>query len=412
MLSVRGCPRHVLDRFVEQIPGTCIALVNGESPPNLVVSGHPIDLHKLQSLLATIQADAADSQVRVPFSKRKLEFSTSYLPVTAPFHSPLLAAAIPLIRADLARLQITLSAKDLAIPVLSTADGMNLQLDPEVDGPTLLSRLVEMQCIRPVQWAVICRSLLAQPTTTNAPSASQCPFVFPCPITHVLDFGPGGSRGIARLTAQNLEGKGVQVMLACEWRHASDSEDVSGEASAVGNTSDAAPSSAVGALCPRRSIPGLSMLLDTRAERRPIAVDWAKQYGARVSSELGTSSSGGGGKFLLVNKWTEMVGRPPVMVAGMTPSTVGEVFVSAIASAGYVVELAGGGQISESMFRERIVSLTGRLPPGHGITVNLLFLNPRLWAFQFPMSIRMRKEGYPIEALTIAAGVPSLEKGA
>jgi hypothetical protein len=32
-----------------------------------------------------------ESQARIPFSKRKKQFSTKYLPVTAPFHSQFLA---------------------------------------------------------------------------------------------------------------------------------------------------------------------------------------------------------------------------------------------------------------------------------------------------------------------------------
>ncbi len=47
---------------------------------------------------------------------------------------------------------------------------------------------------------------------------------------------------------------------------------------------------------------------------------------------------------------------------------------------------------------------------GYGITVNLLFLNPRLWSFQYPMLEKLRDEGYPIEGACIAAGVPSPDK--
>jgi fatty acid synthase subunit beta len=45
-----------------------------------------------------------------------------------------------------------------------------------------------------------------------------------------------------------------------------------------------------------------------------------------------------------------------------------------------------------------------------GIHVNILFLNPKLWGFQYPSCIQMRQEGIPIDSITIAAGVPSLEK--
>jgi enoyl reductase-like protein len=38
-----------------------------------------------------------------------------------------------------------------------------------------------------------------------------------------------------------------------------------------------------------------------------------------------------------------LLGKPPIMVAGMTPTTVKGGFVSAILDAGFHVELAGGG---------------------------------------------------------------------
>jgi fatty acid synthase subunit beta len=38
-----------------------------------------------------------------------------------------------------------------------------------------------------------------------------------------------------------------------------------------------------------------------------------------------------------------LLGKPPIMVAGMTPTTVKAGFVSAVLEAGYHVELAGGG---------------------------------------------------------------------
>jgi len=78
MLSVRGLPLATLKKFLAQVSGTYVALINGEAPSNIVVSGHPVSLYRLQSLLATVQADSTQSQARIPFSKRKLEFSTSF----------------------------------------------------------------------------------------------------------------------------------------------------------------------------------------------------------------------------------------------------------------------------------------------------------------------------------------------
>jgi len=50
-----------------------------------------------------------------------------------------------------------------------------------------------------------------------------------------------------------------------------------------------------------------------------------------------------------------------------------------------------------------------KIQPGESITVNILFLNAHQWGFQYPLVQAMRREGYPIDGVCIAAGVPSLE---
>jgi enoyl reductase-like protein len=73
------------------------------------------------------------------------------------------------------------------------------------------------------------------------------------------------------------------------------------------------------------------------------------------------------------------------------------------------VELAGGGQHTESILRDRVKKVMELISAGEGITLNILFLNARLWGFQYPAVQAMRKEGIPMEGVCIAAGVPSLE---
>lgn len=62
-----------------------------------------------------------------------------------------------------------------------------------------------------------------------------------------------------------------------------------------------------------------------------------------------------------------------------------------------------------TIFKDRISLLLTKLKPGAGIAINLLYLNAKQWAFQFPLCCQLRKEGYPIESLTVAAGIPSLD---
>jgi fatty acid synthase subunit alpha, fungi type len=99
-----------------------------------------------------------------------------------------------------------------------------------------------------------------------------------------------------------------------------------------------------------------------------------------------------------------------VMVAGMTPTTANAPFVSAFTNAGFHGELAAGGLPREEIMRETISTVVQNIASGDGVHLNLLFLNSKLWGFQFPLVKNLRQEGVPIDSITIAAGVPSLEK--
>ena len=100
------------------------------------------------------------------------------------------------------------------------------------------------------------------------------------------------------------------------------------------------------------------------------------------------------------------------MVAGMTPSTVKGGFVSAVLSAGYHVELAGGGHYNAAALRSKVAEIQSKIPAGVGITLNALYINPRQFGFQFPLWQEMRREGLPVEGFCVAAGIPSTEKAA
>ena len=108
-------------------------------------------------------------------------------------------------------------------------------------------------------------------------------------------------------------------------------------------------------------------------------------------------------------KWTRRLKMPCVMIAGMTPTTSlnGVNLVAAAANAGYWAELAGGGLPRAHIFRERVEMLCSKLNPGIGFYVNLLYLNTKQWRFQFPLTLKLREEGFPVLGITIGAGVRS-----
>jgi len=100
------------------------------------------------------------------------------------------------------------------------------------------------------------------------------------------------------------------------------------------------------------------------------------------------------------------------MVAGMTPTTVKAGFVSAVLSAGYHIELAGGGHYNANALRSKVAEIQAKIPAGVGITLNALYINQRQFGFQFPLWQEMRREGLPVEGFCVAAGIPSTEKAA
>ncbi|MDT7766835.1 MAG: fatty acid synthase, bacteria type, partial [Mycobacterium sp.] len=118
------------------------------------------------------------------------------------------------------------------------------------------------------------------------------------------------------------------------------------------------------------------------------------------------------GSVKLSTKFTRLTGRSPILLAGMTPTTVDAKIVAAAANAGHWAELAGGGQVTEEIFEARIAELTGLLEPGRAVQFNSLFLDPYLWKLQVGgkrLVQRARQSGAPIDGVVVSAGIPDLE---
>ena len=82
------------------------------------------------------------------------------------------------------------------------------------------------------------------------------------------------------------------------------------------------------------------------------------------------------GSVKLSTKFTRLTGRSPILLAGMTPTTVDAKIVAAAANAGHWAELAGGGQVTEQIFENRIAELTTLLEPGRAIQFNYAVPRP------------------------------------
>ena len=352
MLSIRDLPRSVVQKHIdttnEHLPeGRHIGISLVNSARNFVVTGPPMSLYGLNLQLRKVKAPTGLDQTRVPFTERKVRFVNRFLPITAPFHSPYLVEAINHLESDLK--DVVMKADDLGIPVYDTNTGDDIRDKHEKN---IVPSLVRMICKDPVNWE----------KATVMPNA-----------THILDFGPGGISGLGVLTNRNKDGTGVRVILA---------GTMDGTNTEVGYKPE---------------------IFDRDAEHAvKYAVDWVKEFGPKLAR---TSV----GQTFVDTKMSRMLGLPPVMVAGMTPCTVPWDFVAAGMQAGYEIELAGGGYYSDKTMSEAIAKIEKVIPAGRGITINLIYVNPRAMAWQIPMIGRLRAEGVPIEGLTIGAGVPSIE---
>jgi fatty acid synthase subunit beta len=352
MLSIRDLSRKAVQDHIDatnaHLPeGRHIGISLVNSARNFVVTGPPISLYGLNLRLRKVKAPTGLDQNRIPFTERKIRFVNRFLPITAPFHSPYLAEAAKQLEDDLKDIKI--SASNLGIPMYNTNTGTDVR---EEDSDNIVPGLVRMITSDPVNW--------------------EKATVFP-QATHILDFGPGGISGLGVLTNRNKDGTGVRVILAGA---------IDGQNPEVGYKPE---------------------IFDRDAEHAvKYAVDWVKEHGPRL---VKTSA----GQTFVDTKMSRMLGLPPVLVAAMTPSTVPWDFVAATMNAGYEIELAGGGYYNEKTMTAAIKKIENAIPAGRGITVNLIYINPRAMGWQIPMIGKLRADGVPIEGLTIGAGVPSIE---
>lgn len=181
----------------------------------------------------------------------------------------------------------------------------------------------------------------------------------------VLDCGPGTT--IARLTRDLLEGTGLAVAMA-------------------GNVTERE----------RLAIPGA---------QSPAAQDWSHHAPRLVRLPDGDT--------VLDTAFSRLTGRSPVLLAGMTPTTVDPEIVSAAANAGFWAELAGGGQVTEDVYAGNLDLLREQLAPGVTATFNSMYLDRYLWNLQFGSQrivSRSRLSGAPLDGVVISAGVPELDE--
>ena len=97
----------------------------------------------------------------------------------------------------------------------------------------------------------------------------------------------------------------------------------------------------------------------------------------------------------------------------MTPTTVEPEIVAAAANAGYWAELAGGGQVTASVFDRHVAKLEEELEEGRTVEFNAMFMDRYLWNLQFGSQRivpKKRASGTPIDGVVVSAGIPELDE--
>ncbi|KAM9918220.1 hypothetical protein OXX80_013026, partial [Metschnikowia pulcherrima] len=160
--------------------------------------------------------------------------------------------------------------------------------------------------------------------------------------THLLDFGPGGVSGLGVLTHRNKEGTGARVIIAGAIDVAIDDEY------------------------------GFKQEIFNKSAN---SIKWAPNWLQEFQPKLVKTKAG---KVFVDTKFSRLLGRAPLMIPGMTPTTVNTEIVTAATNAGYHIELAGGGYFNASGMQAAMDEITKNITPGSGIGINLIYVNPRM----------------------------------
>ena len=115
------------------------------------------------------------------------------------------------------------------------------------------------------------------------------------------------------------------------------------------------------------------------------------------------------GNVVINNLYTRVTGESPIILPGMTPTTVDAPIVAAGANAGFTSELAGGGQVTEAIFRTRVEELKELLNPAQKSFSTVSFWTVSL-GFALPKSglVVKLKRGSSDQNVTVSAGIPEV----
>ncbi|KAJ0122092.1 fatty acid synthase [Diaporthe amygdali] len=292
------------------------------------------------------------ARLRAPtpnIAQRQGQCSLQFIPVSNPFHCPHLQDCTPALAQKMERFVINKS--DMLAPVWELDSFLDAHAGEFTDNICpLIGRLIYP---RAVNWPGIMRHMSGR--------------------WQVLDFGPGGSGGVGAFINKMKSDPKTRVYTVC-------------------------PTDTFGAAKYTTAIPPLLSVVSNDPNPQTYArIDLAERCLPASNTDTCTQSG---------SKFTEIMGLPRVLVAGMTPTTCDVDLVAAIMNAGFYVEFATGGYHDADSLAEAIKSLASKIPSGRLITLNIIYANPRGLSWMIPQIAALVRQGCPIGGITIGAGVP------
>ncbi|KAJ2695821.1 fatty acid synthase alpha subunit Lsd1, partial [Coemansia sp. IMI 203386] len=312
MVSVQGLTKLQLTKIIDDFNAggsSHIQLAVTNTVNRFIVAAKTEHAFMFARYAKSLSAAPGEDQTKLPLALRKPVISVDFLGMTVPYHCDLLTESVKGIYAIAQEKGWTFDAADMRIAVRSSYDGHDIRSEPD-----LTKYLIESVCVLPVDW----------PCAVTAPE-----------ITHAVYFGTDGLHGFARLTFNNVEGRGVPVICA----------------------------GVVSSKSPRLPHIGTNAdLYRSRLSDVTTAPNWLAEFGPKLVRVASSDT------VHIDTRMHRVFGMPTVMVAGMTPTTASEDFVAAVSQAGYHVELAGGGMYTADSLDSKVRSLASMLKPGQGIT--------------------------------------------
>ncbi|KKY33263.1 putative fatty acid synthase [Diaporthe ampelina] len=291
------------------------------------------------------------ARLRAPtpsMAQRQGQCSLQFIPVSNPFHCPHLEGCTAALAQKMERFVINKS--DMLAPVWELDSFLEAHAGEYTDNICpLIGKLIYP---RAVDWPGIMGHMSGR--------------------WQVLDFGPGGSGGVGAFINKMKSDPKTRVYTVC-------------------------PTDTFGAKYTYAIPPLLSVVSNDPNPQTYARVELAERCLPESDSEVKTLSG---------SKFTEAMGLPRVLVAGMTPTTCDVDLVAAIMNAGFYVEFATGGYHDADSLAAAVKSLASKIPSGRLITLNIIYANPRGLSWMIPQIATLVRQGCPIGGITIGAGVP------